>query len=234
MNLVKIEGIVINKKDINDFDRIITVFTRNYGKISVLLKGIRKSKRRDKIGADVLAYTKIVAYKKENSYTGSSVECVKSYENIRQDIDKISVVLYIFHVLNNILMDSVRDVNTYELTIKSIDYIEKEKNSMNYTILLVYYLYKIIIWEGLKFELNKGRNFSISSSMTSDEISSNSIKINDEEYKIIEMLYLGKVRKLLQEGAKMKDLYSVLQLYEKYLNYHMEIQLNLKNYILEA
>ena len=67
-NLIKIEGIIINKRDINDFDKIVTVFTGSFGKIDVLLKGIRKSRKRDKIGADILSLSRMVVYKKENSY----------------------------------------------------------------------------------------------------------------------------------------------------------------------
>ncbi len=233
-NLLKVEGVIINKKDIGDFDRIVTMFTGSFGKIDVLIKGIRKSKKRDKIGADILSFSRMVVYKKENSYIGTTVESVKNYNNIREDMKKIGIVLYMFHVLNNILTENERKSILYDLTLKSLDYIEKEKNSMNYTILLVYYLHKIIIEEGLKYTVKNGRNFSIKSSVISDEFLQDSIKLNEEEYKIIEMIYFNKVRELLKENIRVQSLYSVLGIYEKYLNYHMEIYLDLKNYILEA
>lgn len=233
-NLIKIEGIVINKKDINDFDRIVTVFTGSFGKINVLLKGIRKSKTREKIGADILSFSKMVVYKKENSYIGSTVETIKSYNKIRQDMKKIGSVLYMFHILNNILSENERESFLYDLTLKSLDYIEKEENNINYTILLVYYLHKIIIEMGLKYIVKGGKNFSIKYSVISDEVTEGSIKLDDKEYKIIEMIYFNKVKELLKEKVEIKSLYSVLGIYEKYLNYHMEIYLDLKNYILEA
>lgn len=233
-NLIKIEGIIINKKDINDFDRIVTVFTGSFGKIDILLKGIRKSTKRDKIGADILSFSRMVVYKKENSYVGTTVESIKNYNETRQDMKKIGIVLYMFHILNNILTENERKSNLYDLTLKSLDYIEKEKNSINYTILLVYYLHKIIIEEGLKYIIQDGRNFSIKSSIISKDFLGDSIKLNEEEYKIIEMIYFNKVRELLKEKVEVQSLYSVLGTYEKYLNYHMEIYLDLKNYILEA
>ena len=233
-NLIKIEGVIINKKDINDFDRIVTMFTGSFGKIDILLKGIRKSKKRDKIGADILSFSRMVVYKKENSYVGTTVESIKSYNEIRQDMKKIGIVLYMFHVLNNILTENERKSVLYDLTLKSLDYIEKEKNSMNYTVLLIYYLHKIIIEEGLKYIIKDGNNFSIKSSVISKELLGDSIKLNEEEYKIIEMIYFNKVRELLKENIEVQSLYSVLGIYEKYLNYHMEIYLDLKNYILEA
>ena len=124
-NLLKVEGVIINKKDIGDFDRIVTMFTGSFGKIDVLIKGIRKSKKRDKIGADILSFSRMVVYKKENSYIGTTVESVKNYNNIREDMKKIGIVLYMFHVLNNILTENERKSILYDLTLKSLDYIEK-------------------------------------------------------------------------------------------------------------
>lgn len=236
-NLIKAEGIIINKKDIGDFDRIITMFTGSFGKIDVLIKGIRKSRKRDKIGADILSFSRVVVYKKENSYVGSSIESVKSYSEIREDMNKIGVVLYMFHVLNNILTENERKSTLYDLTLKSLDYIAKEKNKTNYTVLLVYYLHKIILEEGLKFVLDEneeGQNFSIKNSVISKELYGDSIKLNNDEYNIIKKLYFNKVKELLKENPDIRWLYSVLSIYEKYLNYHIETYLDLKNYILEA
>ncbi len=233
-NLIKTEGIIINKKDIGDFDRIITVFTGGFGKIDILIKGIRKSRKRDKLGSDVLSFSRTVVYKKENSFVGSTVETIKSYENIRRDMKKIGMVLYMFHVLNNILTDSERKTVLYDLTLKSLDYIDREENISNCILLVIYYLNKIIGEEGIKFIIQGGRNFSVKNSVISEELYSDTVKLSREEYHIIESIYFNKVKELLQESTDVKDLYSVLSIYERYLNYHMELCLDFKNYILEA
>lgn len=233
-NLIKTEGIIINKKDIGDFDRIITVFTGGFGKIDILIKGIRKSRKRDKLGSDVLSFSRTVVYKKENSFVGSTVETIKSYENIRRDMKKIGMVLYMFHVLNNILTDNERKTVLYDLTLKSLDYIDREENISNCILLVIYYLNKIIGEEGIKFIIQGGRNFSVKNSVISEELYSDTVKLSREEYHIIESIYFNKVKELLQESTDVKDLYSVLSIYERYLNYHMELCLDFKNYILEA
>lgn len=233
-NLIKVEGIVINKKDIGDFDRIITLFSSSFGKVDILIKGIRKSRKRDKIGADILSYSKIVAYKKENSFVGSTVESVKSYDNIRIDMSKIGIVLYIFHVLNNILSENERKSSIYDLLVKSLDYIEKENNIKNSLILLIFFINKIVEEEGIKFNIENGNIFSIQNSLICDKYYNDSFKLTDNELNIIHKIYFNKVRELLKENMELRDLYSVLIIYEKYINYHMEIHLDLKNYILEA
>lgn len=233
-NLIKVEGIVINKKDIGDFDRIITLFSSSFGKVDILIKGIRKSRKRDKIGADILSYSKIVAYKKENSFVGSTVESIKSYDNIRIDMSKIGIVLYIFHVLNNILNENERKSSIYDLLVKSLDYIEKENNIKDCLILLIFFINKIVEEEGIKFNIENGNIFSIQNSLICDKYSNDSFKLSDSELNIIHKIYFNKVRELLKENMELRDLYSVLIIYEKYINYHMEIHLDLKNYILEA
>ena len=197
-NLIKTEGIIINKKDIGDFDRIITVFTGGFGKIDILIKGIRKSRKRDKLGSDVLSFSRTVVYKKENSFVGSTVETIKSYENIRRDMKKIGMVLYMFHVLNNILTDSERKTVLYDLTLKSLDYIDREENISNCILLVIYYLNKIIGEEGIKFIIQGGRNFSVKNSVISEELYSDTVKLSREEYHIIESIYFNKVKELLQ------------------------------------
>ena len=42
------KGIIIAKKDIEEADRYITIFMEDYGKVSTVIKGIRKSKKRDR------------------------------------------------------------------------------------------------------------------------------------------------------------------------------------------
>ena len=62
------KGIVISKKDIEEADRYITIFMEDYGKVSTVIKGIRKSKKRDKTAVDILSLTDFQFYKKNDSY----------------------------------------------------------------------------------------------------------------------------------------------------------------------
>ena len=56
-------GIVINKKDFGEADRYITIFTETFGKVNVLVKGIRKSK--NKVQLIYLLYQNLLFIKKE-------------------------------------------------------------------------------------------------------------------------------------------------------------------------
>lgn len=68
MEELKVEGLVINKEEVNENDRIITIFEENRGKIKVLIKGIRKSKNREIYASDILVLGDYILKKKESIF----------------------------------------------------------------------------------------------------------------------------------------------------------------------
>lgn len=42
MHGIKVEGIILKRRNLGEADRILTVFSKNLGKISVLAKGVRR------------------------------------------------------------------------------------------------------------------------------------------------------------------------------------------------
>lgn len=231
--LIKLEGIVINKLDIKESDRFLKIFTPNFGKVDVLIKGIKKSKNRDKIAADILSYCRVIVYKKNQNFVGSSIELINDYEFIRKDIDKVGIALYMFSILNNILNDCEQNSNLFQLVYKSLKYINEETEKYKYMTLLLYFVDKVITLEGISYIFQEGNNFSIENSYVGKKEYPNSFLLSDEEYQIIFAIRNHQIKDLLKNKINIKFLFNILKIYEKYLNYHLEIKLNVKNYILE-
>ncbi len=53
------EGLVLRRRAFNDADRILVVFTRDHGKLSVLARGARRAKSRAAAGLDLLTRTEL-------------------------------------------------------------------------------------------------------------------------------------------------------------------------------
>ena len=233
IELIKIEGIVIGKIDINESDRIVTVFSSSFGKINILVKGIRKSKKREKIGVDILCYSKFVVYKKDDSFVANSVESINLYSEIRKDINKIGIASYIISILNVIINTNERNSIIYDLSLKSFDYLDRENNKEKYNVLLIFFMYKVIQNQGIMFSVEEGNKFSLEHSLISEKNYGDSKELSKEEYFIIKNIYLSNVKIILNRELELKNILGVILIFEKYLNYHLELNLNLKNYILE-
>lgn len=121
-------GIVINKKDFGEADRYITIFTETFGKVNVIVKGIRKSKRREQSSTDILALSKFTFYKKGENFILSNLITIDSFSEIKENIDVLGIGLYITSVLNSILVDNNRKKELFSLTLKTLNFLKKSND----------------------------------------------------------------------------------------------------------
>ena len=96
-------------------------------------------------------------------------------------------------------------------------------------ILLGYYLYYLIKDEGLKIDIGEGNNFSYEKSKFLIENEKYSYKISQEEKEIVELFITGKVRNIIEGSYLFENIKEVVVLFEKYINFHLGVQLKLKN-----
>ncbi|WP_241761550.1 DNA repair protein RecO, partial [Fusobacterium nucleatum] len=148
------KGIIIAKKDIEEADRYINIFMEDYGKVSTVIKGIRKSKKRDKTAVDILSLTEFQFYKKNDSLIISNFSTVKDYIGIKSDIDKINIAFYMFSILNQVLVENGRNRKIYEVLEKSLDYLDKSNDNRKNYLLILFFLNTLIKEEGISIEDN--------------------------------------------------------------------------------
>lgn len=230
MKFISTDGIVINKRDVGEADRFVTLFTPRYGKVNLFLKGIRKSKKRDRNAADVLSLSKFIFYKKNDNFIVSNFDLKDSFVGIRSDIEKINIAMYIFSVMNVIAVENQRNSYLYNVFQKTLKYLEENDQNSKKHLIICYFLTKIIDEEGIKFQLNEGRYFDLVESKFSLERTSNSWEVGREEREILEILVLGSKGKKISVD-KLDKIIRVITILEKYINYHLHTKLNFKNFL---
>lgn len=228
------DALIINKRDFGEADRYITVFTENFGKLTFLLKGIRKSKKRELSSIDLLSLTKFSFYKKGEGYTVSSFNGIDSYSEIKVDLDKLEIALYFIALLNGILVENNRKKSLYKMTIKSLEFLKGSENKRKNYILIGYFLYYIIKDEGLKIDMGEGNNFSFERSSFIVENERYTYRVSEKEKEIIEKFVYGRTKEIITGDELLDDIKNVISLFEKYISFHLGIDIKLKNYIMEG
>lgn len=225
-------GIVINKKDFGEADRYITIFTETFGKVNVLVKGIRKSKKREQSSTDILTLTKFTFYKKGENFILSNLSTIDSFSEIKENIDVLGIGLYITSILNSILVDNNRKKELFSLTLKSLNFLKSSNDERKNYILTAFYLFKVIKDEGLGFSTGEGCCFSFERSTFSLEGTEGFFKVSLKEKEIVEKFLNEKVKSIIEEEYSIKEIKNVIFLFERYLNFHLGIELKLKNYLM--
>ena len=214
MIFLKGKGIIIAKKDIEEADRYITIFMEDYGKVSTVIKGIRKSKKRDKTAVDILSLTDFQFYKKNENLVISSFSTVKDYIGIKSDIDKINIAFYIFSVLNQILVENGRNRKIYEVLEKTLDYLNNSNDERKNYLLILFFLNTIIKEEGISIENNTNI----------EEIQTG---IGNDTKKILQYLFEDNLKVVINdEKYKIDYVKKAILVLENYINFNLDTNIN--------
>jgi DNA repair protein RecO (recombination protein O) len=231
MKFLVSDGIVIRKSDYGEADRMLTLFTQRYGKIQLNVKGIRKSKRRDKNAVDILALSKFVFYRKGERFIVSSFESKESFWGIRSRIEDTTIVMYLLSVLNAVLVENQRNSDLYDYVLKVFKYIDENDNKVKNCLLVCYFLKKIIEEEGIFFEISEGEFFDIENSKFTTSPGDCFFSLSKKEKDILENISNGKTSAILMNMPNIVDIKKVISIFEKYINYHLQTNLNFKHFL---
>ena len=107
MSLIKTEAIVLRSSNYRDKSKILTLYTKSHGKITVIAKGVRDVKTKWGGVLQSMAFLNILLYYKENRslHLLSNAEYVKSYNGIYENFDKMNVGFRIIELINKTTVD---------------------------------------------------------------------------------------------------------------------------------
>lgn len=90
MSIHKTEAIIINKFDFRETSVIANFYTRDFGKISGILKGIRQEPKKFASSLEPFSLNEIIFYRKRNStlHLVSQCDIKNNFSGIRRDMLK--------------------------------------------------------------------------------------------------------------------------------------------------
>lgn len=125
---LKTEGLVIKRADFRETSLIVLFYTKDYGKINLLFKGIKNSADKFRTNLEPFSYNEVIFYKKKNTtlYLASQCDLKDDFSNLRNDLDKVGFASSIMELIDTVmpLEDSNEDV--FNLALESL------KNMSNY------------------------------------------------------------------------------------------------------
>ncbi|MDR1835678.1 MAG: DNA repair protein RecO [Fusobacteriaceae bacterium] len=229
------EGIVINKWDYGEADRAVDVFMRDYGKITLGVRGVLKSRKRETAAVDVMTRSEFTLYSKNEKWILSDFTLIDSHREIRENPANLEIGLCVLGILNKILPAKEKKERLYDLSEKTLGALKKTGTPRRNYLLLTYYLHSLIRTEGLQYGTSgQGLYFSPDGAgFTKRKTGTGSAPVSEKTRMILEKLHDNKVGELLdEEGPETEHILAALALLEKYINYHFEIHLMLKNYLI--
>lgn len=98
----RIEGIVIKRKNFGEADKLLTIFTKNHGKIKVIAKGVRKIKSKKAPHLELFNYISAFVSVGKTFNIITEVITKQSFPNFKKDLERL---IYAYQIIEEI--DSV-------------------------------------------------------------------------------------------------------------------------------
>ncbi len=113
--LYKSQGIIIKRTNWGEFDKLITIYTKEFGKLVIKGKSIRKnqSKLKGHLELFLLTHLMIAPGKKFDIITGA--ETIESFPRLHQDLPSLYTAIYFSEILDKLIAGPERDENLWQL-----------------------------------------------------------------------------------------------------------------------
>lgn len=247
--IVETEAVVLHAMDYGDTSKIVTLYSRKYGKIKVVAKGARNPKT-NKFGSSLepMTHSSIVLYKKEHKdlHLLSKSEIVTPFSRLQDDLEKMFTGLALIELVNMVMHDEEENEPVFSLLVDAFKNLDASvKNGIN--VLLAFMLrsfqqfgFGLSIDECLRcgrkttqenfpFVLLRLSEGKFICSYCAEDSASSGIKISGE---ILKALYYLQTHNLTQStileiDSTVRD--SMFATLQAYLRYHIEGTRTLKS-----
>ena len=93
------EAIILSRKSYGEADRILTVYSKHYGKVQLLAKGVRYPKSRKRGHIEVFSLIRFSAAHGKHLDLITEAETLDSFEKVRKELKKVAVAYHLVDVV---------------------------------------------------------------------------------------------------------------------------------------
>lgn len=120
MGTIKTNGIIIQESNMGDYDKMLTMLTPGYGKISCAAKGARRPKSALLAGSQFLCFGDYLLYQGTNTYHINSCETIEMFYKLRMDLDKLKYASHITKIIYDVTNENENSYKILQLFLNTL------------------------------------------------------------------------------------------------------------------
>jgi DNA repair protein RecO (recombination protein O) len=121
------EGIVIGRRNFGEADRILSIYTKDHGRISLIAKGIRRPKSRKRGHVEVFSLVKFQANSGHGIDLMTEADISDDFKEIRASLPRITLAYYFMEVVGKITHEGEKNEELFNLIRSSLNKLKSEK-----------------------------------------------------------------------------------------------------------
>lgn len=121
------KGIIFRKTDRGEADQLLTIYTKDFGKLEILGKAVRKTSSKLRSGAEIFYLSEIEFIQGKAHKTLTDAILIEKFKNIRNDFKKLTIAYKISEVLDNLVSGQEPDEKLWQLLCQTFERLDKLK-----------------------------------------------------------------------------------------------------------
>src|SRR5260370_15324919 len=121
----KARAIVLKRISVGETDRILTLFTREHGKLSAIAKGARRELSRLAAATEPFTYSRVLLAVGQNLDVLTQGEVQEAFHVVRNDLTKISYASYFAELVNATIEERQPNPELFDLLLWCLTLLEQ-------------------------------------------------------------------------------------------------------------
>ena len=117
---LKIQGLVLRRTEYNDSDALLTILTRQHGKLTAKARGIKRKNSPLIAQCQLLAYAEFTLFEYKGMYTINEAATIELFHELRRDLGKLSLGTYFAQTAEVISQEDLPNPELLSLVLNSL------------------------------------------------------------------------------------------------------------------
>ena len=113
--MIKTEGIILKKAGLNEVDRLLTVYTKELGKVLVSAKGVRRLESKLRYSIEPISYVQLILVEGKNFLILKDTVLKNQFLKIKKDLEKTKIAKEIADLIDEAIAGEEKDENIWKL-----------------------------------------------------------------------------------------------------------------------
>lgn len=122
---LRVEGVVLKHSEWGETDRMITLFTRELGKVKAIAKGVRKPRSRKAGHLEPFTRANLLLARGRDLFILTQAEAISTYFALKDDLVKLGYASYIIELLASFTYEEEENQSLYRLLVNTLNRLDR-------------------------------------------------------------------------------------------------------------
>jgi DNA repair protein RecO (recombination protein O) len=147
---LRVEAVVLHHSDWGEADRLLTLFTRELGRVRAVAKGVRKARSRKAGHLEPFTRSSLQLARGRDLFIITQAEAIETYSKLKDDLVSLGYASYIVELLTRFTYEEGENRTLYRLLVNSLNRLNRGDDPV---IVIHYYEIRLLDLVGFRPQL---------------------------------------------------------------------------------